>query len=355
MNALVKYRRGDGFVEIREVTEPEPGPRQVKIEVRAAGICGSDIHILHDEINIPLRPPVIMGHEFSGVVVDKGSKVDDGVRIGDRVTAEPSGSICGTCRYCRSEHYNLCPERRILGYSADGCFAPYCNALLVHRLPENVSFEAASITELLACCIHGVIEQTGISAGDSVVVLGPGPLGLLASMVAVAEGGIVSLYGTERDRQRLNLAENLGIHRALIIDEEHIQESVADMTDGYGADVVLECSGSEAAASLGLELVRKRGKYTQMGLFGRPITIDFEKIAFKEIRVGGFVSHRRPSWKRALSLMERGIINTEALVSHAFPLSGWHEAFTMVEEKSAVKAILLPGVTHERSITHVRG
>ena len=343
MKGLVKLQRGDGFVEVRDVEESAPGPFQVKIEVRAAGICGSDIHVFHDNISIPIKPPVVMGHEFSGIVVEKGSEADHDIKIGDRVTAEPSAYICGTCRYCRSEYYNLCPERRILGYTAHGCFANYCNALLVHRLPDNVSFKAASITELLACCIHGVIEQTGVSAGDTVVVLGPGPLGLLASSVAMAEGGIVSICGTDQDRQRLRLAEKMGIHRVLNVDVEDIKEAVSDMTDGYGADVVLECSGAERAASLGLELVRKRGKYTQMGLFGKPITIDFERIAFKEIQVGGVVSHRRPAWKRALSFMERGVVDTEAIVSHEFHLSDWHEAFIMVENKKAVKAVLLPG------------
>ena len=119
-------------------------------------------------------------------------------------------------------------------------------------------------------------------------------------------------------------------------------QAVLDDTEGYGADVVLECSGSESAASLGLEIVRKRGKYTQMGLFGRPVTIDFEKVAFKEVQVTGFVSHRRPAWKRALSLMARGIVHTERIISHEFSMVEWKEAFTMVEEKKAVKAILIP-------------
>jgi L-iditol 2-dehydrogenase len=342
MKGLVKYELGEGFVELREIEEKDPAPHEVKIEVRAAGICGSDLHILHGDINIPVAPPVVIGHEFSGVVVQKGAEVGDEIEIGARVTGEPSAYVCGSCRYCRSEYYNLCPERRIIGYTADGCFAPYCNAVLVHRLPDGVNFKAASITEPLACAVHGVIEQTGISAGDSVAVLGPGPLGLLAAQVARAEGGIVTVCGIGQDRERLRLADSLGMHRTVNTEAEDALQEMRDATGGYGADVVLECSGSEQAVRLGLEMVRKRGKYTQMGLFGRTINVDFEKIAFKEIRLSGFVSQRRPAWKRALALMEHGVIDTEKIITHEFPLTEWEDAFRSVEEKKAVKAVLNP-------------
>jgi len=342
MKGLVKYKRGDGFLEIQEVEDEKPAPNQIKIEVKSSGICGSDVHIYHDAIKIPIKPPVVIGHEFSGIVVEKGSEVGDEIKIGDRVTAEPSAYVCGVCRYCRSEFYNLCPERRIIGYTANGSFTQYCNAIFVHKLPDNVSFKAGAITELLAGCVHGVIEQTGVSAGDFVVVVGPGPLGLFAAQVAMAEGGVVAVCGTSADASRLKLAAQLDVHYTLNIDECDAVQWVRDMTEGYGADVVMECAGAPSAASMALEMVRKRGKYTQMGLFGRPIEIDFEKIAFKEIKVNGFVSHRRPSWKRALNLMERGVIQNERLITHEFPLHEWKKAFELMEKKECVKIVLMP-------------
>ena len=342
MRGVVKYARGDGFVDLRDVEEQPLSPYQVKIEVKASGICGSDLHIYHDQIKIPIRPPVVIGHEFSGVVVEKGGEVSDDIRIGDRVTGEPSIEICGKCRYCRSEHYNLCSDRKVLGYWYNGCFARYCNITFVHKLPDNVSFEAGAMTELLACCVHGVIEQTGVSAGDFVAITGPGPVGLFAAQVALAEGGIVMLCGTSADKHRLKLAEALGVHYVLNLDEYDAIKRVQELTEGYGADVVLECSGFPAAAGTALEMVRKRGRYTQMGLFGRPIEIDFEKIAFKEIQVTGFVAQRRPSWKRALSLMGRGMIQSERLISHRFPLDEWREAFDLFERKEGIKLILIP-------------
>ncbi len=342
MLGVVKFSRGDGFVQLREVEDEPPGPNQVKIEIKASGICGSDLHIYHDDINNPIRPPVVLGHEFSGIVVEKGSEAGDEVKIGDRVTGEPSATICGKCRYCLSEHYNLCPERKLLGYWFNGSFARYCNATFIHKLPDNVSFAAGALTELLACCVHGVTEQTGVSAGDFVVVTGPGPVGLFSAQVALAEGGVVLVCGTSADKHRLKLAEDLGVHYTLDIEKGDAVSRVRELTAGYGADVVLECSGVPAAARMALEMVRKRGKYTQIGLFGKPIEIDFERIAFKEVRVNGTVSQRRPVWKRTLGLMERGVIRNERLISHEFPLREWKKAFEMFEKKEGIKLLLIP-------------
>ena len=142
MQGVIKYERGSGHVALRAIEERALPANQVRIEVRATGICGSDLHVYHDTINYNIRTPVVMGHEFSGVVVEKGADVGEHVSVGDRVTGEPSIDICGRCDYCLSEHYNLCPERKVMGYWHDGCFAPYCDATFVHKLPESVGFEA---------------------------------------------------------------------------------------------------------------------------------------------------------------------------------------------------------------------
>lgn len=343
VRGIVKYARGEGFVELRQVQDRPPGPGQVKIRVQVAGICGSDLHIYHDTINYQIRTPVVMGHEFSGVVVEKGPGVGAEVEIGDRVTGEPSIFVCGQCDYCRSEHYNLCAERQVMGYWHDGCFAPYCNATFVHRLPEGVSFEAGALAELVACCVHSVIEQAGVRAGDFVAITGPGPVGLSAALVALAEGGTVMLCGTSRDLARLRLAEELGVPYTANVEAEDVVARVRELTGGYGADVVVECAGAAPAMRLALELVRKRGKVSQMGLPGRPVEIDFEKIAYKELQVSGGVGQRRPAWKRALKLMARGLIPAEKLISHQLPLEDWRQAFLMVERQEGIKVLLHPG------------
>ena len=344
MQAVVKYERGPGFVEAREVVEARPGPRQVKVEVRAAGICGSDLHIYHDTINYRIRTPVVMGHEFSGVVVDKGREVGDEVAIGDRVTGEPSIEICGRCDYCRSGHYNMCPSRTVMGYFHDGCFAPFVNASFVHRLPDGVSFEAGALTELLACCVHSVIEQAGVTAGDLVAVIGPGPVGLFSSLVAAAEGGCVVLCGTSRDRDRLRFAEReLGLRHVLDVEAGNPAGRIAELGGGYGADVVIECSGAAAGIDLAMEAVRRRGKVSLMGLPGRRVEVDVEKIAYKELRVSGGLGQRRASWERALKLMAWRRIDNERLVSHELPLGEWRRGFEMMERREGLKLLLRPG------------
>jgi len=342
VQGVVKYARGSGRTELRQVEERPPGPDQVRVEVRAAGVCGSDLHIHHDTINYRIRTPVVMGHEFSGVVVEKGAAVGDEVAIGDRVTGEPSVHICGRCDYCLSGHYNMCDSREVMGYWHDGCFAPRCNATFVHHLPDSVSFEAGALTELLACCVHSVIEQAGVTAGDVVAVIGPGPVGLLAGQVAAAEGGLVVLCGTGRDRQRLDLARGLGVEHTVDVEAEDAVARVGALTRGYGADVVVECAGAPAAIDLALSLARKRGRVTQMGLPGRPVEIDFEKVAFKELQVSGGIGQRRTAWQRALDLMGRGQVQLEPLISHQLPLAEWDRAFDMVERQEGTKVLLLP-------------
>ena len=342
MKGIVKSARGSGHVSFKEFEEQPLASDQVRIEVRATGICGSDIHVFHDTINYNIRTPVVMGHEFSGVVVEKGEDADDGVSVGDRVTGEPSVYICEKCNYCLSEHYNLCSERKVMGYWHDGCFAPFCNATFVHKLPDNVSFEAGALTELLACCVHSVTEQAGVDAGDFVAIIGPGPVGLFSSIVALAEGATVILLGTGRDSERLKLAADLGVHHVVDVEKCDPVEAVNTLTAGYGADVVVECAGVAPAMDLALNLVRKRGRVSQMGLPGKPIQIDFEKIAYKELQVSGGIGQRRPAWKRALRLMENGFVPSEKLVTHKFGLDQWERAFTMAEQQEGVKLMFLP-------------
>ena len=342
MRAVVKYARGDGFVEFRDVDDTPPDPGQVKVEVRAAGLCGSDLHIYHDTIKYQIRTPVVMGHEFSGVVVAKGDGVADDIAVGDRVTGEPSIYICGHCDYCRSGHYNLCSDRQVMGYWHDGCFASHCNATFVHKLPDAVSFEAGALTELLACCVHSVIEQSSVTAGDLVAVIGPGAVGLFSALVAMAGGATVLLCGTSRDAQRLRLAEELGVAHTVDVGACDPVARARELTGGYGADVVVECAGAESAVNLALEMVRKRGTVCQMGLPGHPLQVDFEKVAYKELQVSGGIGQRRTAWERALRFMARGQIEGERLVSHHLPLKEWQTGFEMMERQEGLKILLRP-------------
>ena len=178
MKALVKYQSGDGFVELRDVKIPEIKNDEVLIRVKACGICGSDIHILHDEFKN--YPPVILGHEFSGEIAEVGKKVD-GWNKGDRVVSELHIEACRVCYLCRNGQAQICPKKRAIGSGSNGAFAEYMKVptWLLHRIPESVSFEAAALTEPTAISIDAIIETGKVKPGDFVAITGPGPIGLL--------------------------------------------------------------------------------------------------------------------------------------------------------------------------------
>ena len=343
MIGLCKTAAGVGHLELCEFPRPEAGDADVLIRVEAAGICGSDLHILNWDTKVAMKPPVIIGHEFSGTIAAAGRGVK-GLRAGDRVTAEPTYSVCGWCRYCRSGFYNLCAERQVLGFAVNGAFAELVRvpASRVHSLPDSVSFRAAAMTEPLACCVHGLYELTGLTADEVAVVSGPGTIGLLCLQVLKAAGVRVILVGTEVDARRLELGRELGADHTIDLGEASALDKVLTLTDGNGADLVVECSGAAAAADLGLQLVRKRGKYTQMGMFGKPVSLDFERIAYKEIQVVGSFAQKWSAWKRALSLMGRQRVRLEPLVSDVLPLADWEAGFDRFSRKLGLKVILTP-------------
>lgn len=343
MKALVKYDAAPGNMEIRDVPEPSAGPGQIKIQVKVAGICGSDLHIYHSDIAIPVNPPVTTGHEFSGVIAEVGEGVE-GFRVGDRVVSETAYSFCGTCDFCTEGYYNLCSERKTLGYWYNGIFTNYTvvPAARVHKIPEGVSDLTAAMTEPLACVCHAVYDLNRIKGGDVVLVIGPGAIGNMAMQVAKAQGAVVIISGTDIDQERLKLAKKLGADYAVNIQKENLEELVMKITGGYGVDCVLECSGSAPGTNTGLNLIKKLGYFTQVGM-GRP-NIDFqiEKVIYKELHFRGSLGSRKRSWRTALRLMEQGKVNLEPLAGTVLPLERWQEAFDRFEKKDGNKFMLLP-------------
>ena len=343
MKALVKYAKGEGNMEIRDVPEPVAGKDQITIEVKATGICGSDLHIYHDDIVIPLRPPVVTGHEFSGVIADVGEGVS-GWKVGDRVVSETAYEFCGTCEYCITGFYNRCNQRKTLGYWYNGAFTRYTvvPAARVHRLPDNVDFVAGALTEPLACVTHAVLELTQITVGDVALITGPGAIGLMTMQVAKVQGATVIIAGTAKDVERLAVAQQLGADNTVNVQEQNLLEKIHALTNSRGVDVVLECSGNEKAVDDGFLAVKKGGRFTQIGLFSKPITIDFEKIAVKEIKATGSFGSRWTSWEKALRLMAQEKVQLRPLVSDVLPITEWEHAFTMFEEKKGLKLVLTP-------------
>lgn len=341
MKALVKYKEGPGNMEIRDIPEPQPGPGQVKIEVKEAGICGSDLHIYNSDIQILTIPPVVPGHEFSGVVTAVGEGVTK-FKPGDRVVSEAVYFYCRDCLYCRMGYYNLCVQKRSLGYVYNGAFEKYTiveehNA---HILPDDIDFLTGAMLEPLACCTHAVYDCCHIEAGDVVLVSGPGAIGLIAAQIAKAEGARVIVTGTGIDEERLKVAKSLGIDYCVNIQKEDVKQLVNDLTGGYGVDVVLECSGSEPGVRSGMDLVRKRGYFCQIGLTGKPITFDIETVCYKELHFSGSMASRYLNWEKGIKLVQQGLVKLAPLASHHLPLEDWEEAFQMFRDKKGLKLIL---------------
>jgi len=342
MKALMKVASGVGHLEVRDIDEPVIAAGQVKIRVQAAGICGTDWHIYKDEFRT--NPPVVLGHEVAGEIVEIGHDVQ-GINIGTRVTTETYFETCGECRYCRTGHENLCLNRRSIGSAVNGGFTQYVvvPADNVHPLPENVGYEAGALTEPLACVVHGVLNIGTIAPGDVAVIAGPGAIGLLTLQVVKSAGTTVVVLGTKSDSRRLQLARELGADYILTVESDDPLQLIADIThEGLGADVVYECSGAGPAASQLLELVRRRGRYVQIGLFGKPVAWNLDQLCYKEIIATGSNASVPSAWIKALRLLETGIVRTEPLITHRFAITDWEDAFATFESKEGVKTILKP-------------
>jgi L-iditol 2-dehydrogenase len=264
--------------------------------------------------------------------------------VGDRVTTETFAHFCGSCFFCKRAKPNLCPERRSIGTHLNGMFARYLTirASAVHRLPEEVSFWAGALSEPLACCVHGILERTPITAGDWVVISGPGTIGLLSLQLVKADGGKAIVLGTDKDEERLALAKKLGADETINVGRQDPLPLLQERTGGLGADLAIECAGVAASFNQCLKLTRKGGRISQGGLFGKPISSDLELIAMKELGVFGFFSHVPSAWDRALQLMAEGKVLTEPLISHRLPLSEWQKGFTLMEHGEGLKVLLLP-------------
>lgn len=341
MKALLKTKLGPGNLEVAEVEEPQVGKDQVKILVKYSGICGTDIHTFQGHYKV--SAPVILGHEFSGEVVEVGENVTE-FQPGDRVTSETTFYICGKCKYCQSGDYNLCSSRKGLGTQQNGSFTKYVIARKesVHRLPEHVDYLSAAMTEPLACAHHAV-SKSAIKKGDVVVVLGPGPIGLLTAQIAKTYGTTVVITGLSNDKIRLEKAKELGIDYAVNIQEEDINALVQSLTDGYGADIVLECTGAVPAVNMGLDLLKKKGQFVQVGIFKNPeIPIDSEKIIQKELTFIGSRSQKPSDWEPSLALMNEKLVNAKALVTHQFDITQWDEAYKVIKNGESIKVILKP-------------
>ncbi|MBP2100511.1 zinc-binding dehydrogenase [Enterococcus rivorum] len=342
MYALRKIAAGSGNMLYSKVSEPVPKEKEVKIRVLFTGICGSDLHAFKGEYNKVI--PLTLGHEFVGEVVAVGKDVSK-IGVGTIVSSETTFEVCEKCEYCLAEEYNLCSSRKGLGTQIDGSFAEYLIAKedRCHVIPASVEPKIAALLEPLACCVHAAVEKTTVEPHEKIAVFGPGPIGLIMSLVLKAYGAEVILIGISKDEQRLALAKNMGIDYVINSQKSDLLAQINQLTEKQGVSQVFECSGSIQAVHSAFKIVRKKGKVIQEGLFSQDMNaIDMSLFIHKEIDYLGSRTQKPSSWKTALHLLETHKINLEPVISKIMPLRDWEQAFALAMSAEELKILMVP-------------
>lgn len=342
MKALVKQSYEPYDAALQHIADPVPEPGEVVIKVHAAGICGTDMKIYHGQYT-PYKTPVVMGHELTGRIVAVGKDVTH-LALNTPVTSRTIVTHCRKCPLCITGRENLCRAKTRLGFDHDGAFAQYVKVRQeqVHALPDSLNLTVAVLAEVL-CVVAHALKPVKIKPSHTVLVIGPGPVGLAASILAKAEGATVVVTGLPDDTGRLALAQEVGADFTEVGNGENAElKNLMKITRGLGPDVVLECSGTAGGINQGLQLCRSGGRYVQIGTRSSQVTVDFMKIAYKELEVSGSIGHTRLDWEDTIPLIARYQERLYPLVKYMYPLDNWQEAFAAAEGKDAAKVVLLP-------------
>jgi L-iditol 2-dehydrogenase len=332
MKALRKTAEGEGHVQLCEVPVPEIGPGEVLMKVWAAGVCGSDLLI--QENRHFYRAPVTLGHEFSGVAYSVGKDVTR-VAQGDKFVADIE---CGPGEW--------------LGVTVDGAYAPYMRVPehVVYRIPDHVSLDDACLAEPIVATHHLIQERAQVKVGDDVVVVGPGPMGLMGAQYAKHCGARrVFLIGLKSDEKRLQIGKLCGADY-LLYSEEEPEKTVMEATSGKGAEFVLECSASQDGVQHAIDCARKahegpggKGVILFISLWGRKLTLDLDQISLGQLDIRGSWSWNGPeTWEHAIDLLERGVFDLSPMITSHYGLDEWKTAFANLRAKQDVKALVHP-------------
>ena len=337
MRALVKTTKGPGHVELKyDWPKPQVKDGWVLVQVVASGICGTDLRILEDTHKN--WPPVVLGHEYTGRIVEVGTNCGTW-EVGDRVVCEQHTLACMTCDACRRGAIHLCPAKRSPGWGIDGAFAEFVllPANLLHAVPNGVSFRTATVTEPTAICITG-LDRAGIQIGERVLVIGPGPIGLISAMLAKAAGASeVVLVGRQSSVKRLEIAASLAIGTHLLKDSD---TTVKELGDTF--DLTIDSTGAGESLSLCAQLTRRLGRVLELGLAGtKEVPFSINAATTKSLTIFTSLSSEYSSWDRALAFMASKKYDPSVLTS-IYSLDDWEMAFNDVETRKVVKGVITP-------------
>ena len=339
------YYLGNGKFETKQVQLREPGDDEVVVRVAACGICGTDIHIYNgDKGSTDVTPPVILGHEFSGVVKKIGKHVSS-LQVGDHVTVDPN-IYCGTCHYCKIGKKNMCQNLFAIGVNRDGGFAEECvvpekQCVL---LDKNLPLKYGAMTEPLACCLHG-IDIAGIRPGDTVCVIGDGAIGLLMVQLAKLSGASKVLLSAPIESRR-EIGLSLGADIVVNPTKENLLARIREEFLSEGADVVIECVGSIQATEQAVAAADRGGTVLLFSVpkAGATYGLRMESVFQKELKIcGSFVNP--DTHGRAAALISSGKIHLDPILTHSYPVDQLENAIHMQMSAESIKVIVEPGAT----------
>ncbi len=341
MPAVVNFAAKPLSVELREVPMPEIAEADVLLKVAAASICGSDLHQWHGSASWKVNYPVILGHEFCGTIVRRGKAVKK-FKEGDRVVSETAAVIDEFSPYSRRGLYNLDPNRLGFGYGVNGAMTHYVRVpeRCLHAMPDHLPFEKAALTE--PCCVayNAVCVNSRIRPGDHVLIIGPGPIGLLCALMAKLSGaGRLIVCGLPVDAGRLEVAKQLGADATL---HGGVVEYIRNLGDSYGVDLVVDAAGVSASLQLAMQAVRPAGQITKVGWGPQPLGFNLDPIVQKAVTIQGSFSHNWPVWERVIEMIATGQIPLDQIISRVAGLADWGECFERMHSGQYVKAVLKP-------------
>jgi alcohol dehydrogenase/L-iditol 2-dehydrogenase len=336
--AVVNYAPQKHSVELRELPKATIASDQVLLEVGAVSVCGSDLHMWTGDHSWQIKYPLVLGHEFGGTIVEVGDGVEHW-RVGDRVVSETAAVIDPDSPMSRRGLYNLDPNRQGFGALVDGAMRRYVPVpqRILHRVPDELPFEKAALTE--PCCVayNAVVHNSSIEPGDRVVVLGPGPIGLLCAAIAKMRGADVAVVGLEADQKRLDIAKHYGC-TPIVQDAD----DWALARDGLGADGVIDAAGVSVTLETALRIVRPAGWITKVGWGPKPLGFSLDPLVMKNVRLQGSFSHNWPIWERIIQLLAAGTLDVAPIIGGVWPLDQWHDAFEQMHNCQIAKAVLKP-------------
>jgi len=340
---LVKTRREYGSIEITDVPMPETcHDEDVIVEVKSAAICGSDLHVYE---YLPtyqfIKVPVIIGHEFSGIVKEVGPKVT-AFKLGDRVMGE-SVKYCGYCKNCRTGNTHICYQFQMRGLHVDGCMSEFkkIGEKFLHHLPEGLSFNKGAAAQACTVSTHALVDRTPISPGDIVVVFGPGIVGQIAAQLAKVKGaGEVFLVGTNQDEGlRLEMGRSMGFH-IINVEKQNLQEELTRICGAEKVDVAIECSGAAKALKDCVSLLRRGGHLTIVGMPSQPIELNVALMVRSELTVNMSYSSKWDNYEKTLDYLAKGILYIKPLLKE-YPFDLAESAFEDALAKRVVKPVLI--------------